>query len=438
MFKYLLTALLLINYSFALDLNSLLNNVKQSSNKELSEERKRLNEFIKNKEEQKNLYIKVKKDLKEANQETERLKAIIEKNEQILTEKEAELANKIGDLGEMFGSVRQTSADFLVNFKRSFTASQNPEKAEVFEKFSNSKKLPTITELTTFWHTMLDEIIQSGNVATYETSVISRNGTKELKEVTRVGLFSAFSDGKYLKFTDDVTSLVEITVQPSSGYTSEAKEFEQSSNEIKPVLIDPTRGNLFEMLGNNPTIMDRVNQGGIVGYIIIVLGVLGLIFALYKIIFLNIIHKKIKTQQKDLSNYNNSNSLGKIAEVFYKNKEDSINDLEIKIGEAILKETNDIKKGQSFVKLLAAVTPLLGLLGTVTGMIATFQAITLFGTGDPKLMAGGISTALITTVLGLVTAIPLLFAYTYISSKAEAIVSVLEEQSIGMLAKTLK
>lgn len=438
MFKYLLTALLLINYSFALDLNSLLNNVKQSSNKELSEERKRLNEFIKNKEEQKNLYIKVKKDLKEANQETERLKAIIEKNEQILTEKEAELANKIGDLGEMFGSVRQTSADFLVNFKRSFTASQNPEKAEVFEKFSNSKKLPTITELTTFWHTMLDEIIQSGNVATYETNVISRNGTKELKEVTRVGLFSAFSDGKYLKFTDDVTSLVEITVQPSSSYTSEAKEFEQSSNEIKPVLIDPTRGNLFEMLGNNPTIMDRVNQGGIVGYIIIVLGVLGLIFALYKIIFLNIIHKKIKTQQKDLSNYNNSNSLGKIAEVFYKNKEDSINDLEIKIGEAILKETNDIKKGQSFVKLLAAVTPLLGLLGTVTGMIATFQAITLFGTGDPKLMAGGISTALITTVLGLVTAIPLLFAYTYISSKAEAIVSVLEEQSIGMLAKTLK
>ncbi|RXK13251.1 hypothetical protein CP965_05475 [Halarcobacter mediterraneus] len=438
MFKYLLTAILLINYSFALDLNSLLTNVKQSSNKELSEERKRLNEFIKNKEEQKNLYIKVKKDLKEANQETERLKAIIEKNEQILTEKESELANKVGDLGEMFGSVRQTSADFLVNFKRSFTASQNPEKAEIFEKFSNSKKLPTITELTTFWHTMLDEIIQSGNVATYETNVISRNGTKELKEVTRVGLFSAFSDGKYLKFTDDVTSLVEITVQPSTSYTSEAKEFEESSGEIKSVLIDPTRGNLFEMLGNNPTIMDRINQGGIVGYIIIVLGVLGLIFALYKIIFLNIIHKKIKTQQKDLSKYNNSNSLGKIAEVFYKNKEDSINDLEIKIGEAILKETNDIKKGQSFVKLLAAVTPLLGLLGTVTGMIATFQAITLFGTGDPKLMAGGISTALITTVLGLVTAIPLLFAYTYISSKAEAIVSVLEEQSIGMLAKTLK
>jgi len=192
------------------------------------------------------------------------------------------------------------------------------------------------------------------------------------------------------------------------------------------------------MLGNNPTIMDRINQGGIVGYIILALGGLGLIFAIYKMIVLNIIHTKIRKQRKDISNYDDSNSLGKIAGIFYKNINDSISDLEIKIGEAILKETNNIKKGQSFVKLLAAVTPLLGLLGTVTGMIATFQAITLFGTGDPKLMAGGISTALITTVLGLVTAIPLLFAYTYISSKSEAIVSILEEQSIGMLAKNLK
>ena len=250
------------------------------------------------KKNKKNLYIKVKKDLKEANLETERLKAIIEKNEKILAEKEAELANKVGDLGEMFGSVRQTSADFLVNFKRSFTASQFPEKAEVFEKFSNSKKLPTMTELTTFWHTMLDEIIQSGNVVTYETNVILGKGNKELKEVTRVGMFSAFSDGKYLKLTDNIDSLAQITVQPNSSYTSEAKEFEQSSDEIKSVLIDPTRGTLFEMLGNNPTIMDRINQGGIVGYIIIVLGVLGLIFALYKIVFLNLIHSKIKVQQK--------------------------------------------------------------------------------------------------------------------------------------------
>ncbi|WP_417331701.1 MotA/TolQ/ExbB proton channel family protein [Halarcobacter sp.] len=438
MIKYILATLLIINSSFALDLENLLHSVKQTSNKEIIDEKKRLKEFVENKNQQKALLLQAKKDLKLENIETKRLKKLIEANEEVLTSKEAELNVKIGDLGEMFGSVRQTSADFLTNYQRSFTASEFPQKEEIFTKFSNSKKLPTIDELTSFWHTMLDEIIQSGQVSTYQASVILQNGERNIQDVTRVGVFSAFSNGNFLKYSNDINSLIELSTQPSSAYTSNAQDFEESSNEIKSALVDPTRGTLFEMLGNNPTIMDRINQGGIVGYIIITLGVLGLLFAAYKIVFLNLIHTKIKKQQKNLENYDDSNSLGKIAGVFYKNVNDSINDLEIKIGEAILKETNHIKKGQSFVKLLAAVTPLLGLLGTVTGMIATFQAITLFGTGDPKLMAGGISTALITTVLGLVTAIPLLFAYTYISSKAEAIVSVLEEQSIGMLAKTLK
>ncbi|WP_419774599.1 MotA/TolQ/ExbB proton channel family protein [Halarcobacter sp.] len=438
MIKYILATLLIINSSFALDLENLLHSVKQTSNKEIIDEKKRLKEFVENKNQQKALLLQAKKDLKLENIETKRLKKLIAANEEVLTSKEAELNVKIGDLGEMFGSVRQTSADFLTNYQRSFTASQFPQKEEIFTKFSNSKKLPTIEELTSFWHTMLDEIIQSGQVSTYQASVILQNGERNIQDVTRVGVFSAFSNGNFLKYSNDINSLIELSTQPSSAYTSNAQDFEESSNEIKSALVDPTRGTLFEMLGNNPTIMDRINQGGVVGYIIITLGVLGLLFAAYKIVFLNLIHTKIKKQQKNLENYDDSNSLGKIAGVFYKNVNDSINDLEIKIGEAILKETNHIKKGQSFVKLLAAVTPLLGLLGTVTGMIATFQAITLFGTGDPKLMAGGISTALITTVLGLVTAIPLLFAYTYISSKAEAIVSVLEEQSIGMLAKTLK
>jgi len=410
MIKYILLTLLIINSSFALNLENLLNSVKQTSNKEIIQEQQRLKEFIENRNKQKELLLQVQKELKQENIETKKLKKLIEKNEEILTQKEAELNVKIGDLGEMLGSVRQTSADFLTNYQRSFTASQFPQKEELFTKFSQSKKLPTIEELTQFWHIMLDEIIESGKVATYQSNVILQDGKRTTQDVTRVGVFSV----------------------------SNAKDFESSSNEIKSVLIDPTRGTLFEMLGNNPTLTDRINQGGIVGYIIITLGVLGLLFAVYKIIFLSLIHKKIKNQQKNLENYDNTNSLGKIAEVFYKNVNDPLNDLEIKISEAILKETNHIKKGQSFVKLLAAVTPLLGLLGTVTGMIATFQAITLFGTGDPKLMAGGISTALITTVLGLVTAIPLLFAYTYISSKAEAIISILEEQSIGMLAKTLK
>ncbi|MGP2656364.1 MotA/TolQ/ExbB proton channel family protein [Malaciobacter sp. WC5094] len=437
MIKHILSLTLISTLSFSLNLEGLLQSVKSDSKQELVEEKQRLQEFIKNKNQQAYLVQKSRKALAAEEAKTTKFKTKIDENELLLEEKETELNAKAANLGEMFGSVRQTSADFLTNYQNSLTASQDLSKEKVFSKFANSKKLPNLEELTKFWHVMLDEIIQSGNISQYKADIILNSGEKVQQDVTRVGLFAAVSDGKYLTYSNDMKSLVELAVQPRSSLLEQAKAFEKS-NTISNITIDPTRGTLFEMIENNPTILDRVNQGGVVGYIILTLGGLGLLFALYKILILNIASVKIKSQVKNLDKPKENNSLGKIADIFYKNINDSINDLEIKIGEAIIKETNKIKKGQSFVKLLAAVTPLLGLLGTVTGMIATFQAITLFGTGDPKLMAGGISTALITTVLGLITAIPLLFAYTYISSKADELVSILEEQSIGLLAKTLK
>jgi len=437
MIRSILALSIISTFAFSLNLEGLLQSVKADSQKELSKEKQRLQTFVKNKNQQAYLLQQSKQVLAVQEAKSEEFKKIIDANELLLEEKENELSAKAANLGEMFGSIRQTSADFLTNYQNSLTASQTPSKDEIFAKFANSKKLPNLEELTTFWHSMLDEIIQSGSISQYPADVILNTGEKINENVTRVGLFAAVANGKYLTYSNDMKSLVELAVQPDSNILSDAKIFEKAS-DIKNITIDPTRGTLFEMIENNPTIMDRINQGGIVGYIILALGGLGLLIALFKVIVLNISSFKIKSQMKNLENPKTNNSLGKIADIFYKNVNDSINDLEIKIGEAILRETNNIKKGQSFVKLLAAVTPLLGLLGTVTGMIATFQAITLFGTGDPKLMAGGISTTLITTVLGLVTAIPLLFAYTYISSKAEELVSILEEQSIGLLAKTLK
>ena len=437
MIRYILALSLSATFALSLNLETLLQNVKKESNQELAQERQRLQEFIDNKNEQAVLLKQSQTTLKNLEAKSEELKKQIDANELILEEKETELNSKAANLGEMFGSVRQTSADFLTNYQNSLTASEDPAKAEVFSKFANSKKLPNLEELTVFWHSMLDEIIKSGNISQYSADVILNTGDKVNEEVTRVGLFAAVANGKYLTYSNDMKALVELAVQPASSVLSEAKAFEKS-NSMANIIVDPTRGTLFEMIENNPTIMDRINQGGIVGYIILALGALGLLVALFKMIVLNVASVKIKSQMKKLDTPKTTNSLGKIADIFHKNINDSIDELEIKIGEAILRETNNLKKGQSFVKLLAAVTPLLGLLGTVTGMIATFQAITLFGTGDPKLMAGGISTALITTVLGLITAIPLLFSYTYISSKSEELVSILEEQSIGLLAKTLK
>lgn len=438
MIKFLLTFIFITTQLVALDLSHLLEDIKKESNKELVLEKERLQKFIDNKNKQKQILRDTKILLKQENKKTHRLKRKIEKNERLLAKKEAHLNMKVGDLGEMFGSVRQISADFLTNYQSSLSASQSPEKEMIFKKFANTKKLPNTDEIKIFWHTMLDEIIKSGSISQYKANVILNNGEKTIKTVTKIGQFAAVSQGQYLSYDSDINSLIELSTQPSNSIQNTALNFENSKGELQNIVIDPTKGSLLSLLNMNPTIMDRIHQGGIIGYIIIFLGLAGLLFAFYKVILLNIEQRAINKQMKDLNTPYENNSLGRIANTFYKNKDKNLTDLEVSINETILKEVNTIKSGESFIKLLAAVTPLLGLLGTVTGMIATFQAITLFGTGDPKLMAGGISTALITTVLGLVAAIPLLFAYTYLASTSNRIVSILEEQSIGMLAKNLK
>jgi len=438
MIKILLTFIFITNQLFALNLENLLEEVQKESKQEIAKENKRLQEFINNKKRQQQILNNTKALLKKENAKTERLKNTIDENEKKLIKQETLLNTKVGDLGEMFGSVRQISADFLTNYQSSLSASQSPEKKEVFEQFANTKKLPNTEDIKIFWHTMLDEIIKSGAIAQYEAAVVLNDGVKSTQIVTKVGQFAAVSQGKYFQYDSDVNGLVELSTQPSNSVQNKAKEFESTQGELKNIVIDPTKGSLLSLLNMKPTMMDRVHQGGVIGYIIIALGLLGLLFAFYKIVLLSIQNKMIAKQMKNLDTPSSSNALGKIAKVFDTNKDQPLNDLEITMNEAILKEVNVIKSGESFIKLLAAVTPLLGLLGTVTGMIATFQAITLFGTGDPKLMAGGISTALMTTVLGLVAAIPLLFAYTYLASTSNKIVSILEEQSIGMLAKNLK
>ncbi|MEC8351463.1 MAG: MotA/TolQ/ExbB proton channel family protein, partial [Pseudomonadota bacterium] len=99
------------------------------------------------------------------------------------------------------------------------------------------------------------------------------------------------------------------------------------------------------------------------------------------------------------------------------------------------REMPKITRNLTLIKIISVVAPLLGLLGTVTGMINTFQAITLFGTGDPKLMAGGISQALVTTVLGLVVAIPTVFLYTLLNTRSKNMLLILQEQSAGIIAE---
>jgi len=117
------------------------------------------------------------------------------------------------------------------------------------------------------------------------------------------------------------------------------------------------------------------------------------------------------------------------------NKDVDTETLNLRLEEAILKETPKLNARIAFIKIISMVAPLLGLLGTVVGMILTFQAITLFGTGDPKTMAGGISQALMTTVMGLCVAIPTVLLHAIVQTRSNSIIHVLNERAAGLLAE---
>jgi len=200
--------------------------------------------------------------------------------------------------------------------------------------------------------------------------------------------------------------------------------------------LDVTSGQLLALLLETPNIGERVQQGGIVGYVIISLGILGMLLALERMIMLGLAGRKVKAQLKRGSESPSSdNALGRVLQIYQKNQQVDTETLELKLGEAILKETPSLQRGILFIKVISVVSPLLGLLGTVTGMIQTFQAITLFGAGDPTIMAGGISQALMTTVLGLCVAIPTVLLHTIVSGRSRMIVQVLQEQSAGLVAE---
>ncbi|MDP6673494.1 MAG: MotA/TolQ/ExbB proton channel family protein, partial [Gammaproteobacteria bacterium] len=178
---------------------------------------------------------------------------------------------------------------------------------------------------------------------------------------------------------------------------------------------------------------ERVQQGGLVGYLIIALGCIGLLIAFERMFVLGLASRKV-TAQLNSDSPSQDNALGRVLSVAEGNRSADTETLELKLSEAIFKEIPALNRALLFLKIISVVAPLMGLLGTVTGMINTFQAITLYGTGDPKLMAGGISQALVTTVLGLTVAIPMVLLHTLVSGRSRRIVQVLQEQSAGIIA----
>ncbi|MCY7295952.1 MotA/TolQ/ExbB proton channel family protein [Alteromonas sp. a30] len=428
-------ALTSVSAQAADSLDALLEEVKKNRISEARVNKQREAEFQAARADKQALLRKAQAMLKAEQDRGERLKAQFAENETTLANKEVELKNAVGTLGEMFGVVRQASAEAYGRISTSIVSAEYPGRSEFLERMSNeSKGLPDIKELEDLWFALQTEMTQSGKVSRFTTEVVSLDGGSQQTEVVRIGTFNLISEQGYLAYKDDLKQVQPLGRQPDGYMVNSASKFSASSNGLFPVYIDPSQGQILGLLTAKATLMERYHAGGLPGYVITGMLALGLLIALYKIIVLTVMGGGIRKQLNNLSSPSTSNPLGRILKVYEENKGADTETLELKLDEAILRELPSIESGINLIKILAAIAPLLGLLGTVIGMIATFQQITLFGTGDPRIMAGSISMALVTTAQGIIAALPLILLHSIVAGRSKSIIHILDEQAAGIVA----
>jgi biopolymer transport protein ExbB len=404
-------------------IQELLQKVENNKSIYVNEDAERIENFLSLVSERKSLLADAKEQLRKEKIRNTNLESRFENNEKELADLQERLQIKIGVLGELFGVARQFAGELYASTENGFTFYEFPERPSKLELIGQTQ-VHNITQLETLWISYLNEIAASGEIKKVKTNIIDPKGNSYEDEIVRYGLFSASIGNSFVTPASDLNGFQLLKRQPERSVIKSLKRY-PNSDDYTNVSIDPTRGFLLSLYLDKAGWFERIAQGKAIGFVIILIGLTGLAFSIYKIRFLllnqeelesdgdNIVNQMIQ-KTKDVSNYESKENI---------------------LDELILNYSSKIEWGVSWVKFFAAVAPLLGLLGTVIGMIETFQAITLFGTGDPKQMAGGISQALVTTMLGLIVAAPLLGFYTYISDKASSLIQTVEEKASYLLAK---
>ena len=416
-------------------LDQLLDQVKKNRVSEARINKQREAEFRSARADKQALLRKAQANLKAEQARGDRLAKQFADNEITLAEKETELNNAVGTLGEMFGVTRQAAGEAYGRISTSIVSAEFPGRTVLLEKMANeSSGLPNLNELEELWFALQTEMTESGKVSRFQTEVISLEGGSNVQEVIRVGTFNLVGEEGYLLYNSESAQVQPLGRQPDGHIVGSATSFLDETAGIQPLFLDPSQGQILSLLTAKATLMERYHAGGLPGYIITALFFLGLLIALFKLVTLTAVNGKIRAQLNNTANPSDANPLGRILKVYNENKNSDAENLELKLDEAILREVPKIESGVNVIKILAAIAPLLGLLGTVIGMIATFQQITLFGTGDPKLMAGSISMALVTTAQGIIAALPLILLHSIVAGRSKSIVHILDEQATGIVA----
>ena len=366
-------------------------------------------------------------------------------NEQRMDELEQLLKEHQGNLGELFGVTRQVAGDAASELRQSVISAQflDPQQAEDRETFlrrlATAKALPSIVELERMWFELQREMTAQAEVVRFTAPVQDSGGETTNAEVVRVGPFTASAGDRYLAYLPGEKTLVPYRRQPPARLRDLAAALASANSGYAPAVVDPSRGALFSMYVDRPGWRERIKLGGMIGYITIAIGLLGIAVWAGQLLYLMVVRAAVWWQLRHLEEPSARNPLGRLllalrAEPVLAGHSDMA---ELQISAAVLREVPRLERFQGFLRLAVAAGPLLGLIGTVIGMIITFQTITASGASDPKLVAHGIGQAMIATVLGLGIAIPLLFANSLLAALSRSVIQTLDEYGEGLLADSL-
>jgi len=415
-------------------LDALLDSVRKERIVERRDDREREERFVKARDRQRELFEQAHAMVAKEEVRAERLKqeyAKITAEVDALRAQRDEMTNTLGDIQTVFGNL---SNDTLSTLSNSLVSIDHIERLTEAKRLAALDELPTLEDLNVLWELMLQVAIESGKVTRFPANVVTDEGDHQSRTVVRLGDFSLLSEGQYLRYVPENKKLIVVGGQPPQNFQRMASAFQQVKSGSANVAVDPTRGALLTVFAQKPDWKARIQQGGIIGYVIIGLGGIGLLIALERLLALTVVGVRVKRQTR--SEYPHSgNPLGRLIQVASESTRENPETLSLKLDDSILREIPSLQRGLGSLSVLAAVAPLLGLLGTVIGIIETFQSITLFGAGDPRLMSGGISLALVTTVMGLVAAIPLLLLQSFLLGKSNRIIQILDESSAAAIAE---
>ncbi|GAB1260648.1 MotA/TolQ/ExbB proton channel family protein [Aurantivibrio plasticivorans] len=415
-------------------LNDLMDAVKTAQVEGAIENQQRLEQFKREQRKQQHL-MDIRKAIAEKEALGKSLQSEINLKREEVSLVNEELEKALGNFGELFGVTRQVAAETQAHVGRSLISAEFPDRAQRLVDIAQSEGLPSMGQLRDLWLILLQEQTEQGRVSLYPSRVHDVTGAAINTEVTRLGAFVAIANGKYVVMDNGKEHLRELARQPNSEHVRQAKQVMGAApGDLVTATIDPSGGAILQLLVQTPDLMERFHQGGVVGYVVSVLAVIGVLIGLQRLIGLWFTSRRVQLQMRQQKPVNN-NPLGRVLAAYEDNPNADVETLELKLDDAVYKEIPKLEKGLNTLKVLAAVAPLMGLLGTVVGMILTFQTITLWGAGDPKLMAGGISQALMTTVQGLVAAIPLLLLHSIASGRARELQQILQEQCAGLVAQ---